>query len=66
MDLPEFDLRCLKRPGLAGLSQVSAERDSRPEVKLRYDLTYMCDWSVQLDLRLLLSSVSASLSGSGL
>lgn len=65
-ELPEFDLRCLVRPGLAGLAQVSAERDSRPEVKLRYDLTYMCDWSVQLDLRLLISSVSASLSGSGL
>jgi lipopolysaccharide/colanic/teichoic acid biosynthesis glycosyltransferase len=65
-DLPEFDLRCLVRPGLAGLAQVSAERDSRPEVKLRYDLTYMCDWSVQLDLLLLLSSVSASLSGSGI
>jgi lipopolysaccharide/colanic/teichoic acid biosynthesis glycosyltransferase len=65
-DLPEFELRSLVRPGLAGLAQVSAERDSRPEVKLRYDLTYMCDWSVQLDLRLLLSSVSASLSGSGL
>jgi lipopolysaccharide/colanic/teichoic acid biosynthesis glycosyltransferase len=64
--LPEFELRSLVRPGLAGLAQVSAERDSRPEVKLRYDLTYMCDWSVQLDLRLLLSSVSASLSGSGL
>jgi len=64
--LPEFELRSLVRPGLAGLAQVSAERDSRPEVKLRYDLTYMCDWSVQLDLRLLFSSVSASLSGSGL
>jgi lipopolysaccharide/colanic/teichoic acid biosynthesis glycosyltransferase len=64
--LPEFELRSLVRPGLAGLAQVSAERDSRPEVKLRYDLTYMCDWSLQLDLRLLLSSVSASLSGSGL
>jgi lipopolysaccharide/colanic/teichoic acid biosynthesis glycosyltransferase len=64
--LPEFELRSLVRPGLAGLAQVSAERNSRPEVKLRYDLTYMCDWSVQLDLRLLFSSVSASLSGSGL
>jgi Sugar transferases involved in lipopolysaccharide synthesis len=64
-DLPEFELRNFVRPGLAGLAQVSGEYDSRPEVKLRYDLTYMCDWSVQLDVRLLLSSVSASLSGSG-
>lgn len=65
-ELPEFELRSLVRPGLAGLAQVSGEYNSRPEVKLRYDLTYMCDWSVQLDIRLLLSSVSASLSGSGL
>jgi lipopolysaccharide/colanic/teichoic acid biosynthesis glycosyltransferase len=63
--LPDFDLRCLVRPGIAGLAQVSAEYDSDPEVKLRYDLMYMCDWSLMLDLRLLLHSVSTSLSGSG-
>jgi lipopolysaccharide/colanic/teichoic acid biosynthesis glycosyltransferase len=65
-ELPEFELRNLVRPGIAGLAQVAAEYDSRPEVKLRYDLTYMCDWSLGLDIRLLLSSVSSSLSGSGL
>lgn len=64
-ELPDFDLRCLVRPGIAGLAQVSAEYDSDPEVKLRYDLMYMCDWSLLLDLRLLLHSVSTSLSGSG-
>jgi lipopolysaccharide/colanic/teichoic acid biosynthesis glycosyltransferase len=65
-DLPEFELRNLVRPGIAGLAQVSAKYDSSPAVKLRYDLTYMCDWSLRLDIRLLLSSVSASLAGSGL
>jgi lipopolysaccharide/colanic/teichoic acid biosynthesis glycosyltransferase len=64
--LPEFELRSLVRPGIAGLAQVSGKYDSLPEVKLRYDLTYMCDWSLALDIRLLFSSVSASLSGSGL
>ena len=64
--LPEFELRNLVRPGIAGLAQISAKYDSSPEVKLRYDLTYMCDWSLRLDIRLLLSSVSASLAGSGL
>jgi len=64
-ELPDFDLRCLVRPGIAGLAQVSAEYDSDPEVKLRYDLMYMCDWSLMLDVRLLLHSVSTSLSGSG-
>jgi lipopolysaccharide/colanic/teichoic acid biosynthesis glycosyltransferase len=65
-DVPDFDLRCLVRPGIAGLAQVSAEYETSPEVKLRYDLTYMCDWSLWLDLRLLLRSVSTSLSGSGI
>lgn len=65
-EVPDFDLRCLVRPGIAGLAQVSAEYDTRPEVKLRYDLMYMCDWSVWLDLRLMLRAVSSSLSGTGL
>ncbi len=65
-EVPDFDLRCLVRPGIAGLAQVSADYETRPEVKLRYDLTYMCDWSLWLDIRLLLRSVSTSLSGSGI
>jgi lipopolysaccharide/colanic/teichoic acid biosynthesis glycosyltransferase len=64
-ELPDFDLRCLVRPGIAGLAQSLAEYDSRPSVKLRYDLTYMCSWSLWLDVRLLFSSVAAALSGSG-
>ena len=66
IDVPDFDLRCLVRPGIAGLAQILAEYDSRPNVKLRYDLTYMCSWSVWLDVRLLFSSVAAALSGSGI
>ena len=64
-DVPDFDLRSLVRPGIAGLAQVSSEYDTRPEVKLRYDLMYMCDWSVWLDIRLLLRAVSSSLAGTG-
>jgi len=64
-DVPDFDLRCLVRPGIAGLAQILAEYDSRPAVKLRYDLTYMCSWSLWLDVRLLFASVAAALSGTG-
>jgi len=64
-DVPDFDLRSLVRPGIAGLAQVSSEYDTRPEVKLRYDLMYMCDWSVWLDIRLMLRAVSSSLAGTG-
>jgi len=65
-EVPDFDLRCLVRPGIAGLAQILAEYDSRPAVKLRYDLTYMCSWSLWLDVRLLFSSIAAALSGSGI
>jgi lipopolysaccharide/colanic/teichoic acid biosynthesis glycosyltransferase len=64
-EVPDFDLRCLVRPGIAGLAQSLIEYDSRPAVKLRYDLTYMCSWSLWLDIRLMLRSITASLSGSG-
>ena len=66
IDVPDFDLRCLVRPGIAGLAQVHSEYETRPEVKLRYDLAYMCAWSLWLDIRLLLRSVSTSLSGGGI
>jgi lipopolysaccharide/colanic/teichoic acid biosynthesis glycosyltransferase len=64
-DVPDFDLRSLVRPGIAGLAQVSSEYDTRPEVKLRYDLMYICDWSLWLDVRLMLRAVSSSLAGTG-
>ena len=65
-DVPDFDLRCMLRPGMAGLAQILVEHDSRPAVKLRYDLTYMCSWSLWLDVRLLFRSIAAALSGSGM
>ena len=46
--------------------KLSATKPRLFGVKLRYDLTYMCAWSLWLDLRLLLRSVSTSLSGSGI
>jgi lipopolysaccharide/colanic/teichoic acid biosynthesis glycosyltransferase len=65
-EVPDFDLRCMLRPGIAGLAQILVEYDSRPAVKLRYDLTYMCSWSLWLDVRLLFRSIAAALSGSGM
>lgn len=63
--VPNFELRLLVRPGLAGLAQVSAEYDTHPAIKLRYDLTYICAWSVALDLRILLRAISTALAGRG-
>lgn len=62
---PAFELRLHARPGLAGLAQVSAEYDQDDEVKLAYDLHYLCSWSTARDLRILIQAVAAVLSGRG-
>ena len=64
--VPHFGLRCMIRPGIAGLAQVWAEYDTKPAIKLRYDLTYMCAWTLWLDFRILLRAVSTALAGRGL
>ncbi len=55
--LPEFRYRLLVQPGLTGLAQVEAGYDTRPEDKLRYDLLYIQNFSLLLDLKLLLATV---------
>lgn len=62
---PAFALRLHARPGLAGLAQVSAEYDQDDEIKLAYDLQYLCSWSTARDARILLQAVAAVLSGRG-
>lgn len=64
--LPEFSLRTMVRPGIAGLAQVSSDYHTSAAVKLRYDLTYMRDWSFWLDLRILARTIATVLSGRGL
>jgi len=54
--LPEFRYRLLVQPGLTGLAQVEAGYDTRPEDKLRYDLLYIQNFSLLLDLKLLLAT----------
>lgn len=64
-DVAGFGLRTLVKPGLAGLAQVSSEYDTPATVKLRYDLTYITNWSLSLDARILFSTISTVLSGRG-
>jgi exopolysaccharide biosynthesis polyprenyl glycosylphosphotransferase len=64
--MPEFKLRLMVKPGLAGLAQVWSEYDTLPATKLRYDLTYICAWSLGLDLKILFRAVATALAGRGL
>jgi exopolysaccharide biosynthesis polyprenyl glycosylphosphotransferase len=60
-----YTLRHAARPGLTGLAQVSGEYSTEPEIKLRYDLAYLNNWSFGLDLAILLRTLPVVLTRRG-
>jgi exopolysaccharide biosynthesis polyprenyl glycosylphosphotransferase len=52
-------------PGITGLWQVEARRDPSFESYIRYDSEYVNRWSLWLDLKILLRTVSAVIAGTG-
>jgi exopolysaccharide biosynthesis polyprenyl glycosylphosphotransferase len=63
--VPGYAERFSLPPGLTGLAQVNGEYDSTPENKLRYDLAYLANWSLWLDLSVLLRTVRIVLTSRG-
>ena len=63
--VPGWALRQSVRPGLTGLAQVSGEYSTEPEIKLRYDLAYLNNWSFGLDLSILLKTLRVILTRRG-
>jgi exopolysaccharide biosynthesis polyprenyl glycosylphosphotransferase len=53
------------KPGVTGLWQVTARRDPSFETNMVLDLEYIENWSLRLDLRILLKTVPAVLEGEG-
>ena len=60
-----YTLRHSARPGLTGLAQVSGDYSTEPEIKLRYDLAYLNNWSFGLDLSILLRTLPVILTRRG-
>lgn len=54
--IPGFDQRCSVRPGLTGMAQIYAPRDVPRKHKFRYDLIYVQNQSLLLDLKLIVLS----------
>ena len=52
-------------PGLTGLAQVNGDYHSSPQNKLRYDLAYMANWSLWLDVSILLRTTKIVLTSRG-
>ena len=57
--------RLLVRPGITGLLQVSGRSDLSWEDAVRLDLYYVENWSISLDLLILLRTITAVFRGSG-
>jgi exopolysaccharide biosynthesis polyprenyl glycosylphosphotransferase len=65
-EISGYSLRHAARPGLTGLAQVSGEYSTEPEIKLRYDLAYLNNWSFGLDLAILLRTLPVILTRRGI
>jgi exopolysaccharide production protein ExoY len=65
--LPEFSsLRCTVRPGITGLWQVrDRANNTSAEFMIQHDLEYVRNYSLLMDLKILLSTPIAVLSGEG-
>lgn len=53
-DMPEFAFRMKVKAGLAGYAQVYGKYNTTPYDKLKLDLTYIENYTVRMDLRLML------------
>jgi exopolysaccharide biosynthesis polyprenyl glycosylphosphotransferase len=64
-EVPGYAERFSLAPGLTGLAQVNGDYHSSPQNKLRYDLAYMANWSLWLDLSILFRTVKIVLTSRG-
>lgn len=58
-DLPGYELRHTVRAGLSGLAQVYGNYATSAADKLAFDLIYIRDWSLLLDLQIVLRTATA-------
>ena len=56
--IPHYGYRHLVKPGLTGLAQVRGRYSTKAEDKLLYDLTYVANYSLLLDLTIVLQTLA--------
>lgn len=64
-EIPGYAERLRVKPGVTGLAQVNGFYETTPENKLKFDLSYIYNYSVFLDLRILLATIKVVLTGRG-
>lgn len=55
-DMPEYEYRFSVKAGITGFAQILGRYDTSPEDKLRYDLMYIRNYSLLLDIKLILQT----------
>ena len=55
-EIPEYRYRYLMRPGITGLAQVRSRYSTTVDDKLRYDLDYIVNYSLLLDLKIVMET----------
>jgi exopolysaccharide biosynthesis polyprenyl glycosylphosphotransferase len=63
--VPGYAERLQIKPGLTGLAQVNGEYHTTAEYKLKYDLAYIYNYSLWLDLRIVTETVKVMLTRRG-
>jgi Undecaprenyl-phosphate galactose phosphotransferase WbaP len=61
----EFERYCACRPGLTGLWQVSGRSDTSYQDRVKFDCAYVSDWSLWLDMAIVVRTIPAVLSQRG-
>jgi len=62
-ELPAYELRHAVKPGITGLAQVVGRYGTTVESKLHFDLLYIYNYSLLLDLKVLLQTIRVVLQG---
>lgn len=57
--------RQIAKPGLTGIWQVSGRKDTTWEERMAFDIKYVQDWSISLDLVLIFRTIKVIVSGKG-
>lgn len=64
-EIPGFMDRLLVKPGLTGLAQVNGGYDISPEEKLKWDLDYIKNRSLLMDIKIILKTIIVVFTGEG-